>query len=145
VKAIVYCGPPGAGKSYEIKAANFPEDTPILDMAKYYKEVEKQYPTLDSYGAYTERMDRLVNELFTLSRDDEVGTVVIEGIFAPASHSREWLIQACFDYNIDVNFVAVDFNLEDPVRRITADYERDHDRKRYLGRLALFSKYADRF
>jgi hypothetical protein len=97
-----------------------------------------------SYNAWLQSMRDLIDALHKL---DEAGTptVVVEGIFWPASKSLLMLQNECLTYE----WVLEEHHLEVPaniaVSRVLADYERDLNEQRFFGRLFLIGKYLGGF
>jgi len=134
---LLVCGPPGAGKSRYI--ARELSTYPLIDMSEMRTLAIAEFPGATSRVQYRQSMYNLYDELALTTG----AYVVVEGIFAPGSHSRRWLMN---DYD---GFIAISTIIRpfmECVVSIMDDYRTGAiSAQKTEMRLKLLAKYHDKF
>jgi len=141
MKVIVVCGPPGSGKTTLIKK-RFP-DTPHLDMDTFRNDaISKGYT---GYDVYSHSMETLFSTIESeLQKDSNL--IIVEGIFAPGSHSRGWLRSKLWSMKLDIDeYIVPDFTFGSASVNLVKDFHEDGDEERLNGRVAMLIKYGKSF
>ena len=96
MKAVVLCGVPGSGKTYERLTNRELASLPFVDVAGVYKDI----PDI-SWDVAVMAMLVKAGKLF----QSGANTVVLEGMFLPGTPSRELLERELESMRIDAEFI----------------------------------------
>lgn len=142
---IVVCGVPGSGKTHHIQERYVPQ-YPVLDIQILREEVRRESEIkLQSFTEWTLAMNLLFKYIADISAAEIVPeAIVIEGIFAPGSRSRNWL-RSKLQPNFDIRFERIMRPAKTCAQSILDDFRYNDDESLMLIRLKLLAEYYDLF
>lgn len=143
MNVIIIRGPCGCGKTF-LRKKKYP-DILCHDMDDLRQYIEGQGIT-DSYENYLARMEELHKRILdSLTSKDVPPLTIIEGIFAPGSHSWRWLCGMLRNMAISYTWEIPEYTLASAMQNLLNDYEKDGNIERLHERQMLLTMYHKKF